>query len=558
MNLQRPNANDATRTANRSRSVVPMSGLCTRCVDGCMGNCEVFKAAFRGREVIYPGPFGQITAGGDKNYPVDYSHFNIQGYALGARGLPPGVVGNPDTATFPAVNTETEYGWDTKVKMKVPIFTGALGSTEIAHRNWEHFAIGTSISGITLVCGENVCGVDPQLELNSRGKVISAPDMDHRIEVYRRYHQGYGEILVQMNGEDTKLGVAEYVIKKHGLDTIELKWGQGAKCIGGEIKVNTLERALELQKRGYIVTPDPSNTVTQAAFKDGAIREFERHSRLGFIDEEAFYTEVQRLRDLGFKRITLKTGAYSLRELAMAIKWGANAKIDLLTIDGAPGGTGMSPWRMMEEWGIPSLYLHAAAYDFCQRLADKGERVPDIAFAGGFSSEDGVFKALALGAPFTKAVCMGRALMIPGMVGKNIQQWLAEGKLPNTVGRFGSTPEEIFVCYEDVQNIVGKDEMRNIPLGAVGIYSYVDKIKVGLQQFMAGARCFSVPAITRRELMSLTEECAKVTGIPYLMDAYRQEALDILDGRHNGSGTGSPFGLLVSRVGASHRFRSYE
>jgi len=523
-----------------------------------MGNCEVFKAAFRGREVIYPGPFGQITAGGDKNYPVDYSHFNIQGYALGAKGLPDGVVGNPDTATFPAVNTETEYGWDTKVKMKVPIFTGALGSTEIAHRNWEHFAIGTSISGITLVCGENVCGVDPQLELNSRGKVISAPDMDHRIEVYRRYHQGYGEILVQMNGEDTKLGVAEYVIKKHGLDTIELKWGQGAKCIGGEIKVNTLERALELQKRGYIVTPDPSNTVTQAAFKDGAIREFERHSRLGFIDEEAFYTEVQRLRDLGFKRITLKTGAYSLRELAMAIKWGANAKIDLLTIDGAPGGTGMSPWRMMEEWGIPSLYLHAAAYDFCQRLADKGERVPDIAFAGGFSSEDGVFKALALGAPFTKAVCMGRALMIPGMVGKNIQQWLAEGKLPNTVGRFGSTPEEIFVCYEDVKNIVGKDEMRNIPLGAVGIYSYVDKIKVGLQQFMAGARCFSVPAITRRELMSLTEECAKVTGIPYLMDAYRQEALDILDGRHNGSGTGSPFGLLVSRVGASHRFRSYE
>jgi glutamate synthase domain-containing protein 2 len=558
MNLQRPNANDATRTANRSKSIVPMSGLCTRCIDGCRGNCEVFNAAFRGREVIYPGPFGQVTAGGDKNYPVDYSHFNIQGYALGARGLPPGVVGNPDTATFPTVNTETEYGWDTKVKMKVPIFTGALGSTEIAHRNWEHFAIGAAISGVTLVCGENVCGVDPQLELNSRGKVISAPDMDHRIEVYRRYHQGYGEILIQMNGEDTRLGVAEYVIKKHGLDTIELKWGQGAKCIGGEIKVNTLERALELQKRGYIVTPDPSNPVTQAAFKDGAIREFERHSRLGFIDEEAFYTEVQRLRDLGFKRITLKTGAYSLRELAMAIKWGANAKIDLLTIDGAPGGTGMSPWRMMEEWGIPSLYLHAAAYDFCQRLADKGERALDIAFAGGFSSEDGVFKALALGAPFTKAVCMGRALMIPGMVGKNIQQWLAEGKLPNTVGRFGSTPEEIFVCYEDVQNIVGKDEMRNIPLGAVGIYSYVDKIKVGLQQFMAGARCFSVPAITRRELMSLTEECTKVTGIPYLMGAYRQEALDILDGRHNGSGTGSPFVLLVSRVGTSHRVRSYE
>ena len=528
MNLQRPNANEATRTANRSRSVSPMSGICTRCLDGCTGNCEVFKATFRGRELIYPGPFGEITAGGDKDYPVDYSHLNIQGYALGAEGLPPGVTGNPDTAIFPAVNTETEYGWDIKVKMKVPVFTGALGSTEIARKNWDHFAVGAAISGITLVCGENVCGIDPRLELNSKGKVVSAPDMDRRIEVYRRYHQGYGEILVQMNVEDTRLGVAEYVSKKHGLDTIELKWGQGAKCIGGEIKVNSLERALELQKRSYIVTPDPSDPVVQSAFQNGSLKEFERHSRLGFIGEEDFYKEVKRLRGLGFKRITLKTGAYGLRELAMAIKWGSKAKIDLLTIDGAPGGTGMSPWRMMEEWGMPSLYLHAAAAEFCQKLAGRGERVPDIAFAGGFSSEDGVFKALALGAPFTRAVCMGRALMIPGMVGKNIELWLKDGKLPNTVGQFGSTPEEIFVNYEDVKNIVGANEMKNIPLGAVGIYSYVDKLKVGVQQLMAGARCFSLPAITRRQLMSLTEECARVTGIPYLMDAYRAEAEAIL------------------------------
>lgn len=506
-----------------------MSGICSRCVDDCTGNCEVFKSSFRGREVIYPGPFGNVTAGGDKDYPIDYSHFNIQGYALGAEGLPAGVAGDPDTATFPAVNTETDYGWDLKVKMKTPVFTGALGSTEIARKYWEHFAVGAALSGVTLVCGENVCGIDPQLELDSNGKISLAPDMDRRIDIYRRYHQGYGEILVQMNVEDTRLGVAEYVSKKHGLDTIELKWGQGAKCIGGEIKVDSLERARELQKRGYIVTPDPSDPVTVEAFKDGSFKEFERHSRLGFIDEEGFYAEVKRLRDLGFKRITLKTGAYGLRELAMAIKWGSKAGIDLLTIDGAPGGTGMSPWRMMEEWGMPSLYLHAAAYDFCRQLAAKGERVPDIAFAGGFSSEDGVFKALALGAPFVKAVCMGRALMIPGMVGKNITGWLQEGKLPRSVSQFGSTVEEIFVNYDDVKSIVGADEIKNIPLGAIGIYSYAEKLRVGLQQLMAGARCFSLPAITRNELISLTEECAKVTGIPYLMDAGREEAEKILN-----------------------------
>jgi len=528
MNLQRPNSNDATRTTNRSKSVVPMSGLCTRCTDTCTGNCEVFKASFRGRELIYPGPFGEVTAGGDKDYPLDYSHLNIQGYALGANGLPAGVVGDPDTATFPSVSTETEYGWDRKVKMKVPIFTGALGSTEIARKHWDHFAVGAAISGVTLVCGENVCGIDPALEFNDKGQVKKAPDMDRRIETYKRYHQGYGEILVQMNVEDTRLGVAEYIIEKHGLDTIELKWGQGAKCIGGEIKVDSLERALELQKRGYIVTPDPSDPINQAAFKDGAIKEFERHSRLGFVDEAGFYEEVDRLRALGYKRVTLKTGAYGLRELAMAIRWCSNAKIDLLTIDGAPGGTGMSPWRMMEEWGMPALYLHAAAYEMTEKLNQRGIKTPDLAFAGAFSSEDGVFKALAMGAPYAKAVCMGRALMIPGFVGRNVGDWLKDGRLPNTVSQFGASVEEIFVNYEDVKALVGSEEIKNIPLGAIGIYSYSEKIKVGLQQLMAGARCFSLPAITRRELMSLTHECADVTGIPYLMDCYKAEADEIL------------------------------
>ncbi len=30
--------------------------------------------------------------------------------------------------------------------------------------------------------------------------------MDRRIEAYRRYHRGLGEILIQMNVEDTRSG----------------------------------------------------------------------------------------------------------------------------------------------------------------------------------------------------------------------------------------------------------------------------------------------------------------------------------------------------------------
>ena len=355
--------------------------------------------------------------------------------------------------------------------------------------------------------------------------------MRRRIEAYRRYHQGYGDILVQMNVEDTRFGVAEYVVEKLGVECVELKWGQGAKCIGGEIKVDSLERAIELKKRGYIVTPDPENRATQAAFRDGAIKQFERHSRLGFVDEKGFMKEVERLRKVGAKRVTLKTGAYPMRELAMAIKWSSAAKIDLLTIDGAPGGTGMSPWRMMSEWGVPAIYLHAMAVELSDRLAEKGEWVPDLAFAGGLSAEDHVFKCLAMGAPYVKAVCMGRALMIPGMVGKNIGRWLQgeDGGLPKTVSRYGNTKEEIFVCYEELKSKYGK-EADKMPLGALGVYSGVEKIRVGLQQLMAGARKWKVGLVQRGDLASLTEECTRVTGVPYIMDAYREEALKIIDG----------------------------
>ena len=45
---------------------------------------------------------------------------------------------------------------------------------------------------------------------------------------------------------------------------------------------------------------------------------------------------------------------------------------------------------------------------------------------------------------------------------------------------------------------------------------------------MAGSRNFALSTLARRDLMALTEEAAKVTGIPYVMDAYRQEAEEIL------------------------------
>jgi len=191
----------------------------------------------------------------------------------------------------------------------------------------------------------------------------------------------------------------------------------------------------------------------------------------------------------------------------------------------------MSPWRMMEEWGVPTFYLQSMTYELLQKLAAKGAFIPSIAIAGGFSTEDHIFKVLAMGAPYVKAVCMGRALMIPGMVGKNIGLWLQEGAnaLPKTVSAFGSTVEEIFVCYEDLVAKYGRETVKKMPLGAIGLYSFADKLRVGLQQLMADSRNFRVSTISRDDLMALTPEAAQVSGIPYVMDAYRQQAEEIIN-----------------------------
>ncbi len=58
--------------------------------------------------------------------------------------------------------------------------------------------------------------------------------------------------------------------------------------------------------------------------------------------------------------------------------------------------------------------------------------------------------------------------------------------------------------------------------------------------------------------MSLTEECAKVTGIPYLMNAYREEAMEVLEGLHNGLGDRNALGSTVSFPRASNMPRCYE
>jgi glutamate synthase domain-containing protein 2 len=467
-------------------------------------------------------PFGKVTAGADKDYPCDFSHFNIQGTCVGAVGME----ADSDKAIFPAVDTSVEVGVTHKVKLDFPCFTGALGSTDIARIHWEAMAIGAAISGIIIVCGENVCGMDPISEIK-KGRIIKSPEMERRVKTFKQWQQGKGDIIVQANVEDGRLGVPEYVIEKLGVEMFELKWGQGAKNIGGEVKLPSLERAKQLKERGYIVLPDPSDPTTVEQYNVRGIREFERHSRLGMVDEDDFYKTVEHLRRVGAKRVSLKTGAYRPADLARAVKFASQAKIDLLTVDGAGGGTGMSPWRMMNEWGIPTVHLECLLFEYLSYLHRKGEFVPDCAIAGGLSLEDHIFKGLALGAPFVKLVCMGRSIMTAAMVANYEGKKLAE-KCKEEERDLKEAYLEHFAEAAQLRRKYPLEQYGRIPAGAIGMYSYISRLTQGLQQFMAGTRKFALNYISRDDLVSLTEEAAMVSGIPYVMDVDADEVEQIL------------------------------
>jgi len=525
MVLSRINSSAATLTKNRTEdSVSPISGMCVTCVDGCIGMCEIGKSAYRGAEAMYPQPFGIITTASEKNYPVDLSHFSILGTVVGAKGLE----ANSDKAVFANVNLENKYGLDSGIKTKLPIIIGAMGSTDIAKNNWESLAIGAAITGVPLTIGENVCGMDPMAKL-VHGKVVHSPELVRRINLYRDWQQdGYGAVIVQANIEDTVLGVQEYAITQLGIENVELKWGQGAKDIGGEVKVQDLGKAQLLKQRGYILVPDPESEMVIMAFKQGRFKEFERHSRVGMVTEESFLKRVEELRRAGAKHISLKTGAYRPADLALALKFASKARIDLLTVDGAGGGTGMSPWRMMNEWGIPGVPLWSMLYKYAEKLAHRNEYIPTISIAGGFVFEDQIFKGLSLGAPYVKFITMARAPLAAAMVGKTIGKRMKENQVPVYIERFGTTPDEVFVTASELRQKFGNDFER-IPTGAIGFYTYLQRVAQGLRQIMAGSRKFALEYITRDDVTALTEEAAKISGIQYVTEIDEEKVDTILN-----------------------------
>ncbi|MCW3975619.1 MAG: glutamate synthase-related protein [Candidatus Bathyarchaeota archaeon] len=488
--------------------------MCPICTSNCPVMCEISLAAFRGRESLYPDSFyfGFSTASALKDFGLDWSHFNIQACLLRAEGIEP----ESDLAFFQNADIKTEVGG---VKLKVPIVIGAYGSTEVARIYWDGLAIGAAISGMLITIGENVCGMDLDAKLTN-GKVSESPELRRRVEAFRKFWDGeYGDVAIQTNVEDQRLGVDNYSLSKLEVNIIERKWGQGAKAIGGEVRIKEIEKAIELKKRGYFVIPDPEDPLVRESFKEGVLHSFERHSRVGIPTTEGFLEDIDQLREQGARRISLKTGAYRPSEVAFTMKVASEAKIDFITFDGAGGGTGMSPVPMMDEMSTPTVYLEAQILKCAEILRKKGKHVPDLIMAGGFIDETQLFKSIAMSnfgnGPYVKAILFGRS-PITAVMKSNYFASLAERKaLPKFFSeKYGSMPERFFISTLELKAKFA-DKFEEIPWDAVGLHNYIcERVGVGLQQLMAGARKWKIDLINRGDLIALSERASKATDIP--------------------------------------------
>ena len=492
--------------------ISPFSGMCAVCSANCIGTCEIGLSATRGSESIYPFKTDINQFASEKDYPLDFSHFNINGRVFGAIGCEE----DSNLATFPKANIETSFGINNKIKLKAPIILPAL-----AKLNWKDYFAGAALAGLLAVIGESAISKDKDLILKN-GRVNHSPLLKEMVGSFKKYYRGYGDIILQANYDDENLGVLDYGIKELGIKSVELKFGQAAKGIQGMGMVGTIEEALHFQGMGYIINPDPSDPIVAENYKNGIGPGFEKIDKLPMWNEEILTKRILELRDLGAEHICFKTGPYDPKDLIRIIKIASNTGVDLITFDGAGGGSGNSPSKMMNEWGIPTVYMESILYDILNKFKEKAYPLPQVAIAGGFTMEDHVYKGLALGAPYVDLIAIGRGAMAAAFSGKQIGEFIEKGNVPREFQRFGNTKEEIFSDLKELKLIYG-DKAEEIPTGAIGVYSYINRLSTGLRQFLALNRKFDLKHIDRSDIIPMTELASKVSGLSTYMDLMNNE-----------------------------------
>ncbi len=479
----------------RSNHISPQSGMCSFCTEDCNGTCEIALAAVLGARTVYPTNTGSNQVASEKDYPIDFSHFNINGRVFGAIGAN----ANYEEANIYNVKLEREYGKFNPVKLAMPIILPAL-----IKLNWEDYFAGAAMAGVSCVIGEGARNKDPELKIEN-GKVVEFPALKTILDSFRKYYRGYGQIVLQCNVEDDMLGIPEYAIKEHGAEAIEFKFGQSAKGTQPVVRMKDREEALKKQEMGELVFPDPMDAKIVKAYEEEVCPNFYSYGRLPLWDEDYLIPRIEELRNMGLKNVYFKMAGYDLKDLERVIMIGSKAGVDMITFDGAGGGSGYSPSKMMNEFSLPTIVMEDAICTIVDKLKSEGHWIPAITMTGGISSEDQVFKSLAYGNGTVTAIGLCRAAMTAAMTGKKIGNMIKEGNVPKHMKKYGNTIEEIYGDLADLRAIYGK-KANDFPLGAVGVFSYLNKIAFGVKHFAALNRKFDISYLDRSDLIPLTRE----------------------------------------------------
>lgn len=481
-------------TKNRS-DFLSQSGMCSLCSETCMGTCEIGLAAVLGKRTVYPTNTGSNQVASEKIYPLDYSHFNINGRVFGALGTETSY----EEASIFNVNLESSYGHP-QVKLAMPIILPA-----VVKLNWPDYYKGAALAGVTCVIGEDARNKDENLKIEN-GKVTAFPKLKEMLACFNDYKRGYGQIVLQCNIEDHLLGVPEYAIKHCNLEALEFKFGQAAKGTQPVSKIDNYESAKLKQSLGILVHPDPLDPEIIDKYKQGICPNFYAYGRLPLWTEKSILDRISVLRDMGLKNVYFKMAGYDRKDIREVLEIASKAEVDMVTFDGAGGGSGYSPNKMMNEWGLPTVSLQQVVNQEVEALKALGKWIPAICITGGIVSEDQVFKALALGDGQVTAIGICRGAMTAAMTAKRIGQILDNQQMPKHLEKYNE--EELFTDLNDLKSIYGK-KAENFPKGAVGVYSYLNKIAFGLQHFMALNRKFKLEYINQTDLIPLTELAEK-------------------------------------------------
>ncbi len=259
-------------------------------------------------------------------------------------------------------------------------------------------------------------------------------------------------------------------------DALEIYISQGAKPgLGGQLMANKITEEIA-RIRGIPAGID--------------LRSPSRHPDVLGADD--LVIKIEEFREATGYRIpvSVKLGAGRVRD---DIKIACKDGFDYVSLDGLQGSTGAAGNEVLEFVGIPTLAAIQEAVDALEEIGLPGE-LP-IVLMGGIKTGVDAVKALALGA---SAVAVGTSALIAGGCISCLQCHVGQC----VVGIATQNPEH--------------EKRYDIPAEALNIHHYLESFRWQIATITEGLGYDDVHKVSREDLVALTPEAAKITGLSYV------------------------------------------